>query len=63
MATKKNNNSNLIHILDFKKKRIKPFTKEKLCEFVNDGNLEEKERYLFVKNAKEARAVLEYVTS
>lgn len=60
---KKKNRKNCIHILDFKKKRIKPFTKDQLCEFVNDGNLEEKERYLLVKNAKEAKAVLEYVTS
>tara|TARA_Y100001972_G_scaffold26752_1_gene32867 strand:- start:24 stop:212 length:189 start_codon:yes stop_codon:yes gene_type:complete len=60
---KNKKSKNCIHILDFKKKRIKPFTNDQLCEFVNNGNLEEKERYLFVKNAKEARAVLEYVTS
>ena len=60
---KNKKSKNCIHILDFKKKRIKPFTNDQLCEFVNNGNLEEKERYLLVENESEAIAVLEYVTS
>ncbi len=60
---KNKKSKNCIHILDFKKKRIKAFTNDQLCEFVNNGNLEEKERYLLVENERKAIAVLEYLTS
>lgn len=60
---KKKNRKNCIHILDFKKKRIKAFTNDELCEFANDGNFETKERYLLVENERKAIAVLEYLTS
>ena len=60
---KKKKTKNCIHIIDFKKKRVKAFTNEELCEFANDGNFETKERYLLVENERKAIAVLEYLTS
>jgi len=60
---KNKKSKNCIHIIDFKKKRVKAFTDEELCEFANAGNFEKKERYLLVENERKAIAVLEYVTS
>jgi len=64
MKSKKKNNDNLIHVIDFKNnKKINIMDNGTLCEFVNDKLASIDKRYLFLPNADSALYVLEGATS